>query len=81
MTGQKNWYKDYMNQAIKVEGQEETLGLPSTVYKLKPAKESDFENSKQMDEFKEPENIIEEVQQIWNQLAKRFSFSEVMAGQ
>ena len=81
LTGQKNWYKDYMNQAIKVEGQEETLGLPSTVYKLKPAKESDFENSKQMDEFKEPENIIEEVQQIWNQLAKRFSFSEVMAGQ
>ena len=71
LIGQKNWYKDYMNKAIKVQGQEETIGLPEEVYKLKPAKESNFRYSEKINEFKEPENIIEEVQQIWKQLSRK----------
>lgn len=67
--GQKTWYKDYMNSNIASElGR---IGLPEEVYKLKPAKNSDFEYSYQLKEFKEPENIIEEIIQLFNNLANK----------
>ena len=36
-----------------------------TDYKLKPAKNSDFDYSFNLQEFKEPENIIEEIRQLF----------------
>ena len=41
------------------------IGLPEEVYKLKPAKNSDFDYSFNLQEFKEPENIIEEIRQLF----------------
>ena len=56
LIGQKNWYSDYMNKLIKTSLG--NIGLPEEVYKLKPAKQSDFEFTYKLEEFKEPENII-----------------------
>ena len=61
--GQEKWYKDYMNKNINT--QNGKIGLPEEVYTLKPAKNIDFENSYQIkDVFKQPHNIIEEIQEI-----------------
>lgn len=60
--GQRKWYMDYMNRNIKSNG--EYIGLPAEIYKLKPAKRSDFEYSYQLDLLDEPHNIIEEVNSI-----------------
>jgi len=62
LIGQKNWYRDYMNKNIN--SQEGKIGLPEQVYLLKPAKSMDFEYSYKIEEFEEPQNIIEEVKQI-----------------
>lgn len=62
LTGLKNWYKDYMNKNIKyLDGY---IGLPEEVYTLKPAKIYDFKYTYQIDEFHEPQNIIEETKQL-----------------
>ena len=66
LDGQKLWYTDYMNKNINTETGK--IGLPNEVYNLKPAKESNFETSYKLEEFKEPENIIEEIRQIFKQI-------------
>ena len=66
LTGQKIWYTDYMNKNINTETGK--IGLPNEVYGLKPAKESNFETAYKIEEFKEPENIIEEIRQIFGQI-------------
>ena len=63
LTGLKDWYKDYMNKNIKTSNG--YIGLPEEVYKLKPAKSLDFKFSYQVDEFHEPQNIIEEIRQLF----------------
>ncbi len=61
--GQKEWYKDYMNKEIVTSVG--NVGLPQEIYKLKPAKNSNFENvTERTDVFKEPENILDEIKQI-----------------
>lgn len=62
--GQKKWYQDYMNQAIKTN--QGNMGLPKEIYGLKPAKKSDFDYCYSLDYFKEPENIIEEIRELFN---------------
>ena len=48
------------------------IGLPEEIYKLKPAKNSNFEYSYEMkDQFKEPENVIEEIIEIVNNLSNK----------
>lgn len=65
LDGQKKWYIDYMNKNITSNGKK--IGLPSEIYNLKPAKQSDFIYSYKMEEvFKEPENIIEEIKFVFN---------------
>lgn len=60
LVGQKKWYTDYMNQTIRTIGG--NIGLPSEIYTLKPAKNSNFIDSyEREDVFQEPENIIEEI--------------------
>ena len=53
-----------MNQAIKTN--QGNMGLPKEIYGLKPAKKSDFDYCYSLDYFKEPENIIEEIRELFN---------------
>lgn len=69
--GQKKWYADYMNKNIDVK--EEKIGLPQEIYTLKPAKNKDFLNSYKIKELEEPENIIEEIKEIINNIAIKIS--------
>lgn len=63
LIGQKKWYTDYINKEIKT--QTGNIGLPEEIYTLKPAKASNFRYSYKMQEvFKEPENFIEEIKEL-----------------
>jgi hypothetical protein len=44
------------------------IGWPEEVFTLKPAKASDFEYAYNKEEFKEPQNIIEEVKQLFKNI-------------
>ena len=63
LIGLKNWYKDYMNKNIKTSNG--YIGLPEQIYTLKPAKNSDFEYSYKIEEFREPQNLIEDIRQLF----------------
>ena len=52
-----------MNKNIKTS--KGYIGLPEEVYNLKPAKSSDFKYSYKIDEFHEPQNIIENIRQLF----------------
>ena len=70
LTGQKQWYTDYMNKEIQTTNG--NIGLPPEIYTLKPAKNSDFNYSYEIeDTFKQPENIIEEIIEIFNNLGRK----------
>lgn len=69
LDGQKKWYKDYMNKNIEVSAQK--IGLPNEIYTLKPAKNIDFEYSYKMNVFKQPENIIQEIKELFSELGKK----------
>lgn len=62
LVGLKKWYEDYMNCNIKTNTG--YIGLDKQIYNLKPNHEEDFSYSYKIDEFKEPENIIEKLKQI-----------------
>lgn len=64
--GLKLWYQDYMNNNIK--STKGNIGLQSEIYKLKPAKNSDFQYSYKLEEFQEPKNIMEEIKQLFKNL-------------
>lgn len=64
LIGLKEWYEAYMNESIKTSNG--NIGLPEIVYTLKPAKETDFKYSYEIDEFHEPQNIVEEIRQLLN---------------
>lgn len=68
LTNLKDWYKDYMNKAIKTSNG--NIGLPPEVYTLKPAKNTNFKYSYKIEnEFKEPQNVIEEVIHLFKNIA------------
>lgn len=67
LIGQREWYRDYMNQAIATS--EGYVGLPSEIYTLKPAKKSNFEYAFALEEvYQEPQNVIEEIRGIFENL-------------
>lgn len=70
LNGQKKWYTDYMNCNV-ISPTATKIGLPMEVYKLKPAKSSDFEYSYKLEYFKEPNNIIEKINEIFNRIVKK----------
>lgn len=75
LVGLKQWYQDYMNKEIKtIKG--EYIGLPSEIYTKKPAKTNCFEFSHEINSFKEPENIIEELNNIVYKIINLFSSSK-----
>ena len=63
LTGLEDWYRAYMNKTIKTSNG--YIGLPEQIYKLKPAKNTDFQYAYSIDEFQEPQNIIEEIRQVF----------------
>lgn len=67
--GRKKWYTDYMNKNIKTA--QGNIGLPEEVYTLKPAKSINFNYSYDMEAFKQPENIIEEIREIFTNLVNK----------
>ncbi len=71
LIGQKKWYTDYMNKNIDTTNGK--IGLPSEVYTLKPAKSGDFEYSYKIEEFKQPQNIIEEIREIFTNIVIKFT--------
>lgn len=62
LVGLKKWYQDYMNCEIKTTNG--NIGLNSDLYKLKPNNNENFKFSYKLNEFKEPENIIEEIKML-----------------
>ena len=68
LIGQKTWYTDYMNKTINTTS--EKIGLPNEIYTMKPAKSSCFKYPYVIDEFKEPQNIIEEIQELFRNISK-----------
>ena len=71
LVGLKKWYQDYMNGNIKTSNG--YVGLPKEVYNLKPANNLDFEHSYKIDEFHEPQNVIEEVKQLFKNIINNIS--------
>ena len=70
LTGQKQWYKDYMNKEIQTTNG--NIGLPPEIFSIKPAKNSDFNYSYELQNaFKQPENIIEEIIGIFSNLGRK----------
>ena len=50
------------------------VGLPNEIYTLKPAKKSNFEYSYELEDvYSEPENIIEEIRGIFDNLFRNLS--------
>ena len=68
LIGQKKWYTDYMNDDIKTTSGK--IGLPQEIYNLKPAKNSNFEYSYRIEEFREPSNFIEEIRGVIKNIFK-----------
>ncbi len=66
LVGQKQWYKDYMNQEIHISNG--YIGLPNEIYTLKPAKRSNFAYPYELEVYTEPQNIIEEIRGIFENL-------------
>ena len=58
-----------MNKEIKTTSG--NIGLPKEIYMLKPAKNSEFDNTYEMQVFKQPENIVEEIREIIENLIKK----------
>lgn len=71
LIGLKEWYKDYMNKNIQ-DGNKK-IGLPSEIYTKKPTKTQDFSYSHKLRELNEPENIIEELNNLWHKVQNLFS--------
>lgn len=76
IVGLKQWYADYMNKEVK-SSTKGYVGLPKEVFTAKPAKTSDFEYSRKLDYFKEPENIIEELNGIYKRIINLFNVTKV----
>lgn len=64
LIGLKNWYYDYMTCNIKTKAGGLT-GLDEIVYTLTPPAESDFENCLEVKFSEEPQNIIEEIKNLF----------------
>ena len=62
LTGLKDWYKDYMNKEIMSTVGD--IGLPEEIFSRKPVRPEHFENSNDLQYFEEPQNLIEEIQNI-----------------
>ena len=81
LIGLKEWYEDYMNKEIKT--LTKNIGLPQDIYTKKPVKTTDFEYSHVLNNcLKDPENIFEELNSIFNRLKDAFIITvETLSGE
>lgn len=70
LIGLKEWYQDYMNKNINTASGK--IGLPKEIFTKKPAKASDFEYSHKLSELKEPENVMEELNNVFTKIVNLF---------
>ncbi len=70
LIGLKEWYQDYMNKNISTTSGK--IGLPEEIFTKKPAKASDFEYSHKLSVLKEPENIMEELNNVFTKVINLF---------
>lgn len=75
LVGLKEWYKDYMNCEIKTSSGK--IGLHRDIYMLKPNNNDNFKFSYSLNEFKEPENIIEEIRMIFTKAINNVTYLTV----
>ena len=61
LTGQKQWYKDYMNKEIQTTNG--NIGLPPEIFSIKPAKNSDFNYSYELQNY----HMIINLDILWHQ--------------
>lgn len=69
--GLKDWYQDYMNKNISTTSGK--VGLPTDIYTKKPVKTTDFTYTHELNAFKEPNNILEELNNIWHKVQELFT--------
>lgn len=74
LTGLQEWYRDYLNCAIKAKSG--NIGLPNEIFTKKPVKSTDFTYAHKLDSFKEPENIIENIRNLGSKVIRLFSRTE-----
>lgn len=67
----KNWYKDYMQNTIKNTNGKRT-GITQNGYWSKPIHESNFKYTYELNDLDEPQNIIEEINNLVNRAKKLF---------
>lgn len=68
--GIKQWYADYMNCKILDNKTKTYIGLNPNLYSLKPVREDNFTYSLELEFYKEPENLIEEIREIFKTIKK-----------
>jgi len=71
LIGLKEWYQDYMNKNINSGNQK--IGLPEEIFTKKPAKTTDFTYARKINELREPENLIEELNFVFKRLQNLFT--------
>lgn len=71
LIGLKNWYEAYMQNTIK-NADETNAGLTPDIYKSKPIHKSNFKYSYELNQLKEPQNFVEEVNSLVNRMKKLF---------
>ena len=71
--GLKDWYVDYMQNKINLGT---NLGLSSFAYSSKPIHESNFEYSIELNDLREPQNLIEEIITIIDRIKNLFTSKE-----
>lgn len=70
--GLRKWYTAYMQNLItNADGTK--AGLTTNIYTSKPVHKSNFRYSYELNELKEPQNFIEEVNSIVNRMKKMFA--------
>ena len=80
LVGLKQWYQDYLNKQIKSKSSE-YIGLPEQVFNAKPSKTSDFNFSRQLDDFREPQNIFEELNGAFKKIVNLFKIKKIKTQQ
>ncbi len=76
LTGLKQWYRDYMRCDI-VTAENKKIGLNQDVYTLKPAQKSNFKYSVEKDFSKEPQNVIEEMKNLLENILNMFGKKQI----
>lgn len=71
-TGLEAWYEAYMRKTILDKTTNTYVGLPSEVYTARPAHDSDFKYSVELEFNSEPKNIFEEIYKIVQQAKDTF---------